>query len=276
MAERSRSKTGFAIVNGTQLYYETEGTGQALILIHGGLVDSRMWDDQFSVFAHQYHTARYDLRGTGKSAMSAGDYSDRDDLFHLLLFLGIEHIYLLGSSGGAALAIDFTLQHPEMVGAIIVAAPGLSGYTWSAETLQMADDFISYWQAGDIPKAVEARLRMLTDGPHRQSHDVNRAVRERVGEMIAHALTLPQTDYASQALEPPAMPRLSEIKVPVLIIVGDQDVPEILSVGELLEKRIKGGQKRVLPASAHMVNMERPNEFNSYVLEFLSHLRDRS
>jgi 3-oxoadipate enol-lactonase len=131
VTEQSKSETGFAAVNDTRLYYEAGGTGQALILIRGGLVDSRMWDAQFAVFAQHYRTVRYDLRGNGQSAMPSGDYTDYEDLFQLLQFLEIRQARLLGSSGGAALAIDFTLQHSELVAALTLVAPGVNGYTWS-------------------------------------------------------------------------------------------------------------------------------------------------
>ncbi len=271
----SSSETGFTTVNGTRLYYEAAGLGRTLVLIHGGLVDSRMWDDQFAVFAQQYHTVRYDLRGNGKSTMPSGDYTDYEDLFLLLQSLNIQRAFLLGSSGGAALAIDFTLQHPEVVEALVLVAPGINGYPWSAETLELASDFIAHWQAGDIPRAVESRLRMLTDGPHRPPHHVNPVVREQVGEMIAHVLVLPRADGAPQPLDPPAMTRLSEIWVPTLIVVGDQDVREILCVADLLEEHISRAKKRVIREAAHMVNMEQPDEFNHHVLTFLRQIDSR-
>jgi 3-oxoadipate enol-lactonase len=106
---------------------------------------------------------------------------------------------------------------------------------------------------------------MITDGPHRTPEQVDPVMRARVGEMIAHALVLPRADGAPQALDPPAMMRLSETRMPTLIIVGDQDVPEIIVLADLLEARITSAKKRVMREAAHLVNMEQPHEFNRHV-----------
>lgn len=122
-------QTGRADVNGTTLYYEVVGEGHPLTLVHGGLVDRRLWDDQFAVFAQHYRTIRYDIRGFGDSAMPThGDFTMVDDLYHLLQFLGVEKTYLMGLSLGGGSAIDFTLAHPEMIDALIPVAAGVSGF----------------------------------------------------------------------------------------------------------------------------------------------------
>src|SRR5512143_1577881 len=94
--------TGF--YNG--LNYEIAGEGRPLILIHGGLVNSGLWDDQFEVFAEQYRTLRYDVRGFGRSKSPAAYYSNHGDLRDLLDYLGIRRAYVLGLSMGGAIAID--------------------------------------------------------------------------------------------------------------------------------------------------------------------------
>jgi len=93
MSETGRLQTGFAEVNGTTLYYEVAGTGHPLTLIHGGLVDRRLWDDQFDAFAQRYQVIRYDIRGFGDSGLVKAEgesYSFEKDLHDLLQFLGVE------------------------------------------------------------------------------------------------------------------------------------------------------------------------------------------
>ena len=65
---------GFAEVNGTKLFYEARGEGPAVVLVHGGLVDGRQWDDQMGPLAQRFRVVRYDLRGYGKSAAPTGQY----------------------------------------------------------------------------------------------------------------------------------------------------------------------------------------------------------
>ncbi len=69
----------FFDTQGAPLYYETAGQGHALLLLHAGMADSRMWDEQFPVFAQHYQTLRYDLRGFGKSHIPAGPFANHED-----------------------------------------------------------------------------------------------------------------------------------------------------------------------------------------------------
>ena len=64
-----QAQTGFAPINGAQIYYEVAGAGQPMILLHAGVADGRMWDDQFDEFAQRYRVVRFDWRGFGRSAM---------------------------------------------------------------------------------------------------------------------------------------------------------------------------------------------------------------
>src|SRR5438874_12864423 len=100
MTAAPQPETGYIETNGTKLYYETLGQGHPLVLIHGGYMDRRMWDDQFHVFAQHYQVIRYDVRGFGKSQLSQVPYSDRQDLYVLLNSLGVEKTYLLVLSLG--------------------------------------------------------------------------------------------------------------------------------------------------------------------------------
>ena len=103
LGAQAPAQSGIAAVNGTKLYYEAAGSGRALVLLHGGAVDRRAWDDQFSDFAKHYRVIRYDLRGSGKSANPVEPFSNTEDLFALLKFLKVDKAHLLGIS-------RFTLQ----------------------------------------------------------------------------------------------------------------------------------------------------------------------
>lgn len=285
MTEARQLQTGFAEVNGTRLYYEVAGVGHPLTLIHGGLVDRRLWDDQFEVFAQHYRVIRYDMRGFGDSGLikaEAGAYSFEKDLHDLLQFLGIEKTYLLGLSMGGAIAIDFTLMYPGMVDALIPVAMGLSGFK-PAEDEFSEEEKASWIQVDealkkrDIPRAVELTLHMWTDGPVRTPNQVDPAVREKVRAMTTRNYQRPdeQETVEPESLEPPAISRLSEIHIPTLIIVGDQDVRTILQIADILEKGIAGAKKVVIHGPAHHLNMEKPEEFNRAVLDFLGSLQWR-
>ncbi len=279
MSEAEQIETGFAEVNGTTLYYEVAGVGHPLVLIHGHLLDRSSWDEQFAVFARQYRVVRYDQRGFGESGLVVqGEvYSDRQDLYSLLKFLGIEHAALMGVSGGGALAIDFTLEHPEMVDTLIPVTAGVSGYRPSAEIMQtypeivqMYTDLNEAFQKHDVPRAVTISLALWTDGPGRLPGQAAPEVRERVSAMTTHNWERPDDEVQSETppmpLDPPAVGRLSTIGVPTLVILGEWDGPNPL---EQLTAEIPGAQKVVMAQTAHHPFMEKPAEFNQIVLDFL-------
>ena len=270
-------QTGFAHVNGTELYYEVAGTGHPFTLIHGLLLDRRSWDDQFEMFAQQYRMLRYDLRGWGDSAQEEAEppFSPRQDLFSLLQFLNIDKTYLLGLSGGGTLALDFTLEHPDKVDALILVSSDPSGYAppMTVAIQTFAGRYYGALQQKDIAGAVEATVRFWTDGPRRASEQVDAQARERIatlsrqhierhGDFMAH-------EQHMIPLEPPAIKRLAEVRVPTLIVVGDEDVPEVIEATSILEQGIAGAQRVVIAETAHHLHMEKPEEFNRAVLDFL-------
>jgi len=269
MAVSNEATTGYADVHGARLYYETMGTGHPLVLVHAGIADSRMWDDQFADFAEHYRVIRYDIRGFGKSVMPSGPSSTSRDLHGLLTALGITRAHVVGLSIGGGIATDFTLQHPEMVSALVLVASGLGGTQPSAEMQRAYAEVDATLEGDGIDAAVEAENRIWVDGPKRTPTQVNPSVRKRVTEMNGALYRLPDVDAPRERLDPPAVGRLNEIYVPTLVIIGDGDVPDVIETADVLEKGIAGARKVVFPSVAHMVNMERSEEFNRVVLDFL-------
>ena len=270
--ESMATTTGLVDINAGKLYYEVAGEGQPLVLIHGGLVNSGLWDDQFEVFAQHQRVVRYDVRGFGKSAAPTHPYSNHADLKALLDFLSIDTAAVLGLSMGGAIAIDFTLTNPKRVAALIPVAAGLGGYQFDAAPALQTEMRAAY-DRGDKARAAEISLQMWTDGPNRTPDQVDPLVRERIRAMTLHMFELPDTDpdYRQQ-LDPPAVLRLKEIHVPTLFVVGDQDVRGILDIADLIVKDVPGARMAIIPGTAHHLNMEKPAEFNQIVLDFLNSL----
>jgi 3-oxoadipate enol-lactonase len=270
-AARPPLETGFAEVNGTRLYYEMQGEGNPLVMIHGGLVDRRMWDEQFETLARQCKVIRYDARGYGLSDGPPGPYHDEEDLRQLLVHLGIDKAHIMGLSMGGRIAIDFALEHPEMTASLIAAGPGLSGYEFNSPEF---GEYMGQWRAvqesGDLSRIVECTLRAWTDGPRRPPEGVNPVVREKVRAMSLENLRAGRNLGQPQSPDPPAIERLGDIKAPTLVIVGELDMPDIHHIVDLVANRVPGAKKLVIESAAHMVNMEQPRAFDEAVLEFLS------
>lgn len=256
--------SGQVQVEGGRLYYERAGKGPTVVLIHAGLWDSRIWDDQFEAFAKRYDVIRYDARGYGRSDPPTGPYSDLDDLLALLVFQYVERASLVGMSAGGALAIDFTLANPEMVTELVPVASGLSGYEWEDPGVAELDEEVARAvEAGEPERAVEISLEVWA--PLTTSPEVDERIR-RIAMENADVLRVPDELSEPRA---PAVERLGEIQVPTLVIVGEKDVGGIHAIANLLTERIPGAQKRVIAGADHVVNVRAPQKFNRLVLDFL-------
>ncbi len=266
--------TGEAHINGTAFSYDITGTGHPLVLVHAGVADRRMWDEQVAAFAEHYQVIRYDLRGYGQTPMVAGPFSHHHDLHDLLTYLGIDRAYYLGCSMGGATVIDFALENPQMVDSLILVTSALSGFEYiEDEAPEELGEHRAAIERGDIARAAELEANYWVVGPHRKPDQVDSTIRHRISEMNKIALPNQLSELGSeQTLEPPAIHRLNEIRVPTLVVIGDLDDPNIVKIGDLLATQIAGAQKVIIPGTAHFPNLERPAEFNQLVLDFLASL----
>jgi 3-oxoadipate enol-lactonase len=270
-----QTSSGFLPVEGGQLYYEVTGSGHPLVLIHAGVADLRQWDPQIPAFAARYRVIRYDTRGFGRTTTEAVSFSNRQDLYDLLTHLGVEKAYLIGNSRGGQIAIDFTLEHPEMVDALIPVAAGLSGYTppegfTPAQHETDAEARMEeLWEKHDLDALTDLEVRFWADGPGQPEGRAAPEVREKLRQMISENYARNEPEPTAQPLDPPAAGRQAEIRVPTLVMIGDLDESVTQVMADAMEAGIPGARKVVFPGVAHMVSMERPEEFTRHVLDFL-------
>jgi pimeloyl-ACP methyl ester carboxylesterase len=264
----------FAQVSGARLRYEAKGDGETLVLIHAGIADGRMWDRQLDVFAGRHRTVRYDMRGFGASEVAERvPYSHHEDLRGLLDILGTGRALLVGCSMGAKTAIDFALEFPERTRALVLVGPTVGGFEPDVDSPEELDKMVAAEEADDLERLSELEVRVWVDGPYRDAGSVDPAVRDLVMEMNLIALKNEASGVGDERLpETPAVDRLSEIKVPTLVVVGDLDRPETVASADLLEERLPNARKVVMPGTAHLPNFERPDDFNRIVLGFLDEL----
>ncbi len=265
----------FVEANGAKCYFEMTGDGRPLVLVHAGIADSRMWDDQFHAFAQHYKVLRYDRRGFGRTRMVVGNYSHDHDLYALLTSLKIDAAYFIGCSQGAKTIVDFTLEYPEMTKGLVLVAPALGGFIFSGAPPKQTQQIELADGAGDFAVVNELELQIWVDGPHRAPAQVDARVRLRVQEMNALALLTPSGLGTETALEPTAANRLDEIKTPTLIVSGALDTPKPLAAADYLLKRVANARRVVMSNCAHFPNMESVADFNREVLAFLAGIDTR-
>jgi 3-oxoadipate enol-lactonase len=260
----------FATVDGGQVYYESVGEGRCVVLAHAGLLDTRMWDREFAALAAAgYRAVRYDARGHGRSSSLSGDHALYDDVRHLLGALSVDRASLVGVSLGARTAVDCALAYPDLVEALVLVGPGLSGMAITdpyilAEQQAMADAA----QRKDRAAFVESFLRQWVDGPHRAPGDVDPEVRELCRTMAHDTLTA-HAGGGGQLRELVATERLEELRVPVFAILGELDSVDIAGVVDGLATRVPGARRLDVPDAGHMVNLEAPDAFDRALLGFL-------
>ncbi len=259
------------------LAYEVAGTGEPIVLVHAGVADRRMWDPQWPAFTAAHRTLRYDVRGFGESLPPTGPWSQHADLLELLDELGIGRAHIVGASMGAGIAVEAALAQPQAVASLVLASPGgaLFGEA-TADLKPIWRDEIDALDRGDLDAAVEVNVRAWVDGIGRAPDAVDPAIRDFVGEMQRDAFELPEWDAEGapeSELEPPAHARLTEIACPTLIVIGEADQIASREAANRLAADVPGARYVSWPDAAHMLTLERPEEFQRLVLDFVAAAR---
>jgi 3-oxoadipate enol-lactonase len=261
---------GFAEVNGTRLYYETAGSGNPVVLIHGFGSDSRVWDAQFKAFSEQYLVLRYDIRGHGKSAVPSNEpYTHAADLNALLKHLNLPQAHIIGQSLGGEIALDFALACPEKTASLILADASLGGYQWSqAWGESWTPIFTTLATSGPSVSLPPLLAHPMFAPGFRQP-----SMKARLAEIFS--------DYSSWHItntdpvivnDPPTIQRLDQIRAHTLILIGELDLPDFHAISNLLSEKIPNAQKIIFNDIGHVLPMEAPEQFNKTVLGFLASL----
>jgi 3-oxoadipate enol-lactonase len=258
------------------LFYDQHGDGPPLLLIHAGVADGRMWDDQIPALSPLYRVIRPDLRGFGHSPLPPRAFCHHEDLTGLLRALGHRRACIVGASFGGAVAIDAAIAHPEAVSSLILVSPALGGYEPTSEVLStFSAREEEALERGDLDGATELNLKLWVDGPEGNPDRCPAGLRERVRAMQRHAFSLPAPEGVSIArLDPPAIGRLGEIRCRTLVVSGALDVPEFLEIASIAATGITGAETVTAPDAAHLPSMEKPQWFNSLVLGYLDGVAD--
>jgi len=260
--------TGFAAIEGRRVYYEVKGQGRAIVLIHGFSLDTRMWDPQFNVFAQSHRVVRYDISGYGQSTIPDTLISSSNELATLLKALGIEKATIIGMSMGGSVAINFTLEHPELVEALITVGSTLGGYSMREPRASRTQRVFSLARDSGLAIAKEAWLHDPFLTPVVDTSAIRATIRRIITDWSGIQLTNPAM-VRFLPTNPLAITRLEEIRIPTLVIVGELDDPNPRAVADTIATRVPRAKKITIQGSGHLLNLERPDEFNKLVLDFL-------
>jgi 3-oxoadipate enol-lactonase len=257
--------SGLAAVNGTRLRYQVMGRGPAVVLVHGGLVDSRQWDDQMAPLSKRFLVVRYDLRGYGKSDPPAGAFSHIEDLRALLDYLKIDRATVVGLSLGGMIAADFALEYPVRVDRLVLVGSGLRG------DVQPTDEkSLRAYQIGEREGAARY-FEAFLDADLLAGVRDRPAARERMRRMMTENFEALAYLNPGRITYPaaPTIQRLGDIRAPTLVVIGGLDGQGLRNISDTLAQKIPGARKVVIDGASHHPPVETPQEFNRMLLDFL-------
>ena len=261
--------------NGVEIYYEVTGQGFPLIWSHefGGSYDS--WEAQVKFFSRRYQVVTYAARGWPPSDVpeDPAAYTQDivvNDLYLLMRHLNISQAHIGGLSMGGSVALNFGIAHPEMAKSLIVASAG-SGSTnrdvFLATGQSMADRLIS---EGMIPVAEDYGTTNIRVQLRRKDPMGFETFAHLVSE---HSATGSALTYQGFVMNRPTVfeleDKLKSLRVPTLIMIGDEDEP-CIEPAIFMKRAIPLSGLSCFPQSGHAINLEEPDLFNRTVLDFLT------
>ncbi|WP_100013175.1 alpha/beta fold hydrolase [Lentibacillus sediminis] len=266
--------TGIVKTAGADIYYEMKGAGENVLLIHAGIADSRMWDNEFNLLAENFHVIRFDLPGFGQSDFTGGKFSYNNMINELMDQLNISEVHILAASFGGKLAIDFCLDNPEKCQSLALLSPALGGWEDSLYLQQYEAEEERLLEEGETEEAAILNFNTwIVAG--RTTESIESKVKDLVIDMQMKALTKLEPASSVEEIDPEdSIYRIGDIKIPVVIIIGGHDVQDFHDISNLICKKIPTARKVTIPNAAHLANLEFPELFSRIILEFF--LADRN
>ncbi|MGX6606568.1 alpha/beta fold hydrolase [Micromonosporaceae bacterium Da 78-11] len=245
------------------LSYDALGGGPAVFLLHSTVGDCRMWNPQVPAFVDAgYRTVRADLRGYGDTPVPDGPCDDARDVIGLLDELGIGQTALVAASGGGRVALEVAARWPSRVTALALLCTALRGHEPGPELAAFSDREDALLEAGDVAGATELNVAAFV-GPHADDR-----TRDLVRQMQRHAF-----DVQLAAVEEFAPVRaghdLAAITARSLLVSGAHDLPDFRAIAVQLAGLLPQARHVELDWAGHLPNLERPDEVNALLLDFL-------
>jgi 3-oxoadipate enol-lactonase len=254
-------------VGDAKLWYEECGaaTQPSVVLLHDGLVHSITWGSVWAPLCSKYHVVRYDRRGYGRSDAAKTPFVPEDDLYKIMRKVHMDHATIAGNSSGGGLALDFALAHPEMVDALFLIGPVVHGMASSDYFADRGTQNNAPMAKGDLKAVAEnwSKDRFLIAGNDQRARSI----------LYDALLKNPQNLKVAGGLEirpsPPTVSRLSQIRVPTLVLVGDADIADVFAYSGAIEAVVPLATFEVWKDTGHLIQIQKPAElvtrFNQFV-----------
>jgi 3-oxoadipate enol-lactonase len=256
--------------NGIAMHYTLDGPAGAPVvtLSHSLAAHLGMWDPQMPALTARYRVLRYDTRGHGDTEAPAGAYSLgqlADDARALLAALGISRTHWVGLSMGGMIGQTLALAHPELLASLTLCD---TSSRIPAEARPLWADRIKTAETQGLAPLVEPTIGRWFTAPFASGR--GKEVVDSVRTMIR---TTPAAGYAGccHAISTLDLTdRIAAIKLPTLIVVGEEDQGTPVAASRVMHEKIAGSELVILRSAAHLSNLEQPEEFTRAVTAFLA------
>lgn len=249
--------------------YELTGRGRTVVFIHGWTHNKSVWDDQVPVFSRRYRVLRYDSPGFGNSTGFADMSAEPVDLLVLLEALHIDHAYIVGHSRGGGIALRFAAAYPDKVdGLVLYGAAPPAGFPITPNFTQLIGSLPGIAKEHGLDSVGKVLLSSELAWAPPGRTDVSERYRKLWASYSGKDLLDPHPESGKVPL--PSIARLSALRMPTLVILGDHEVPFIAAAADTFAHRIPNVKKVVIPNAGHGAHFAQPTIFNGALLDFFS------
>lgn len=254
------------LINGIHFNMGRMGNGPPVILLHSGLADSRLWAVHLTALAEHFTVIYYDLPGFGETEMHPHPYSHLEDLLSVMAYNEIGRAHVVGMSLGGMIALDFALQYPDAVEKLVLPAASVRGYHFP-NAYQWIDAYMYALEDGP-----DASTAFWLDQPmfdtlidHPKARALTRVMLRDNVDAWSPIADKPETIW------PPGdtIHRLNELAMPTLVMVGERDMPDLVSCANLLAANIPHAELITYPSVGHHFPLEIPDQFTRDLIAFL-------
>ena len=254
----------------TSLFYIESGEGPAVLFLHAGVADFRMWQSQLDGI-EGYRMVAFDRRGFGQTPLGTERFSDKDDTLSVMNHLDLAQVVAVGCSMGGAVAFAMARDHPDRVRGLVLVGADAPGFqpesTWESPEWPLA---LEAFRAGDMRTVARLDAEIWLAGKDRTLDDIDPELVDLFCDMDLIALEN-ETDR-DDLLALPQVDRVSEPAPPSVVIVGAHDLPGLIEAAHHMAGRLSDQPAVVLEGTAHLPSLEVPDRFNTVLSEFLRSL----
>lgn len=248
-----------------KIVVERKGSKEAILLLHAGIADKRMWENEVNLLSKDYCVIAVDLPGFGESKILGNRINYVEIIEIVLDHYELTEVTIIAASFGGKIAIDFCLIHPKKVKKMILISPAVSGWEDSKE-------LIDYEKQENLTTDVRDLVTLnyefwITRG--RDTTNINIEAEKLIKEMLQHNFLLEDNEAEEINIIDNSLKELENIHQPLLIINGERDISDFLAIGSFIHNKVQFSQREVIPNTAHLPNLENSKLVSWYITEFL-------